>query len=92
MGFPIETSRYALKRIMGYVVLFATVGFCFVNFKTGPCTPNLDIVSYLVAGIICLFLLLKNLIRLMFFRNRTNGYSVLIHLFATLVLCVMGSI
>ena len=91
MALLTETSWYVLKRIVGYVGLFLTVGFCFINFKTGPCTPNLDIASFLVAGSICLFLLLKNLVRLVLFKKRTNAYSVLIHLAASLVLYLIGN-
>ena len=74
----------------GYVLLFSTVGYCFANFKTGPCTPNLDIASFMVAGIVCLCLLLKNLVELLRFKTRTNGYSVLVHLTATLILYLWG--
>ncbi len=86
-----ETTRYFLKRFAAYALLFAIIGYCRVHFRSGPCTPNLDIVTYLMAGIICLVLLIKNGAQAIFWRQQAKAHSFLIHLAGAFTLYLMGA-
>jgi len=57
-------TRFLVTRILGYAVVFLCVWYCKLNFKSGPCTPNLDIFSWLIATALSIILLLKNGVQL----------------------------
>jgi len=51
------------------------------RFKSGPCTPNLDILSVIFLYLISFILLLINGVRV-FYYKKPNKYSFYIHLIA----------
>jgi hypothetical protein len=78
--------------LLAYLAGFLIIWFCGVNFKSGPCTPNLDIFSWLIAVGISLLLLIKNLFLALSTKRQTKFYSLSIHAIAFVALVIWGSL
>lgn len=59
-----------MKQVLWYAFAFIDVWYCGTNFKSGPCTPNLDIFSWVIASLLSLLLLLKILVEFAFSREK----------------------
>ncbi|PSR54097.1 hypothetical protein AHMF7605_11475 [Adhaeribacter arboris] len=72
-------KRNAIKSLIFYGIYITVIILINASgaFKSGPCTPNLDILSIFLIGPISLILLIKNLGKL--FAKHPTKYSTLIH-------------
>ncbi|PSR53970.1 hypothetical protein AHMF7605_10790 [Adhaeribacter arboris] len=75
-----RNKYYFLKRGFIYLFTFISIGFCIQNFKSGPCTPNLDVLSWLVALLVSSIVLVKNMIQAIFTQKLMRVYGTFIHL------------
>jgi hypothetical protein len=92
MTFSAIDKSFLVKRVLLYAFAFVAVWYCGMNFKSGPCTPNLDIFSWLMANLLSLVLLLKNVLQFAISKERKRIYSIIIHAIAFLLLCAWGSL
>ena len=92
MTSSIGARSYVIKRVRWYLLAFAGVWYCGINFNSGPCTPNLNIFFWLLTTLISLVLLLKDVVQLAVLKDKKKVYSISIHAIAFLLLCAWGSI
>ena len=64
---------------------------CGIYFKSGPCTPNFDILSWFIACIVCLGLIFKNFIQIVGMRDYSRSYVLMIHIVAGIILLKIAS-
>lgn len=76
-------KRNALLSIIFYFIAVLTIILInnSGNFKSGPCTPNLDVLSFFLLGPFSLISLILNCI-LAFVKEKPTKYSIIIHLIA----------
>ncbi len=91
MTIPAVDKSFLVKRVLWYAFAFMAVRYCGINFKSGPCTPNLDIFSWFMMTLLSLVLLLKNTVQLAVSKDKKKICSISIHAIAFLLLCVWGS-
>jgi hypothetical protein len=81
-----QEKRNALLSLIFYVLV--TIAIVLINisgkFKSGPCTPNLDVMSFFLIGPISLILLMINGIQIFWMKKQTK-YSFFIHLAALII-------
>ena len=79
-------NRNALLSIIFYVI--SVIAILIINlsgqFKSGPCTPNLDFFSIFIVAILNIILLIINAIST-FGLKRETRYSYFIHLFIFII-------
>ena len=75
-----------------YAIVFFAVWFCGENFKSGPCTPNLDILSWLVAILFSFACLILCLWQFFTLEKKTQFPILFIHLLACTLLIFWGFI
>jgi len=92
MTLPAVDKSFLVKRVLWYAFAFVTVWYCGMNFKSGPCTPNLDIFCWFMATLSSLVLLLKNMVQLAVSREKKKIYSISLHAIAFLLLCAWGNL
>jgi hypothetical protein len=78
--------RNALFSIAFYIIVLAAILYFNASgrYKSGPCTPNLDILSVFFLGPLSLMLLIRNGIWAFVMKKQTK-YSFLIHLLALVI-------
>jgi hypothetical protein len=76
-------NHNALKSISFYLIAVLVIVFINVSgeFKSGPCTPNLDLLSFFLLGPLIVILMVINGI-LAFVMDKSTKHSFYIHLFA----------
>lgn len=79
--FDQTAIRKALVTVFYYVVVISIVWLAAKQFPSGPCTPNLDVLSFLVAIVISLILWIRKAF-LTFAINKVNVYSLIVHTMA----------
>lgn len=81
-----QEKRNALLSITFYSIAIITIIITNTSsqFKSGPCTPNLDLLSFLLIGPLSFILLVINGI-LAFGMEKQTKYSFLIHLLALII-------
>jgi len=85
-------KKFLSIRVFGYAMTFLLVWFCRLNFKSGPCTPNLDIFSWFIATAVSFILLVKSIVRFVISRDKRRMYSFSIHLVAFGLLWLYGAL
>lgn len=81
----IEKRNLALTLLFYLIsVLTITVINMSGQFKSGPCTPSLDIVCYFLLGPLILIFLIINGVSKFYFHKQTK-YSFYIHLLALII-------
>ena len=77
-------ERNAVFSIIFYIIsaIAVTIFNSLEDFKSGPCTPNLDFLSFFFVLILNIIFLLTSAI-LAFGLKKATKYSFFIHLFAT---------
>jgi hypothetical protein len=83
-------KRYILFAIY-YVVAISIVIYCGIYFKTGPCTPNLDILSWIVFSFIGIILFVREIL-LYGFRKKIDVVSTIINFVGLCILFALGFI
>jgi hypothetical protein len=84
------TKKPVFKTVLYYIIVIPLVIFLNVSadFSSGPCNPGLGDVSFLLAALITVVLLIINS-ALWIRKGRTYLPSVLVHLLVVLI-CVIG--
>lgn len=81
-----QEKKNALKSIIFYVI--ASLMIVVINasgkFKSGPCTPNLDILSVYAVVVLNIVLLIVNVIKALVMKRQTR-LSVTVHFFVLLI-------
>jgi hypothetical protein len=79
------------KENAGLTIVFYSIALILITiantssqFKSGPCTPNFDLISLFLLGPLSFILLLINGVQA-FIRNKQNKYSFYLHLLAIIV-------
>ncbi|MBV9987507.1 MAG: hypothetical protein JO301_07505 [Chitinophagaceae bacterium] len=62
-----------------YLLLAGILIFLSRNFRSGPCTPNLDVLGYLLALIGCFILFVRYLVKTFTEKNKMLLLFALIH-------------
>jgi hypothetical protein len=75
---PIDLALY-------YAVSFSILVICSKYFKSGPCTPNFDVLAFLIFNVISLVSILVCLI-LIVLRKKENIPRLILHIIALLIL------
>ncbi len=84
-----EEKKNALKSIMFYLIAILTIIVINVSgkFKSGPCTPNLDVLSVFILAILNVILLIINGIKAFIMKKETK-ISTIVHL-AVLIIWII---
>jgi len=84
-----QEKKNALKSIMFYLIAILTIIVINVSgkFKSGPCTPNLDVLSVFILAILNVILLIINGIKAFIMKKETK-LSTIIHL-AVLIIWII---
>ena len=85
-----EEKRNALFSTLIYaciILLVFLINFS-GKFKSGPCTPNLDVLSVLIIGPFSLIMILLNGVKT-FLYKKPNKFSFFIHLLAFLIWIIL---
>lgn len=87
-----EEKKNALKSIVFYLIAILIIVAINISgkFKSGPCTPNLDVLSMFTVFILNVILLIINFIKA-FIMKRKNRLSVVVHLVALLILIILSN-
>jgi hypothetical protein len=88
-----QERRNALLSITFYVIAVLTIIIINVSgkFKSGPCTPNLDLLSFFFLGPLSFILLVINGISKVVMNKQTK-YSFIIHLLALIIWIIILSV
>ncbi|AZB28566.1 hypothetical protein EB354_04410 [Chryseobacterium balustinum] len=86
-----QEKKNALKSIMFYLIAILTIIVINVSgkFKSGPCTPNLDVLSFFILAILNVILLIINGIKAFIMKKETK-LSTIVHL-AVLIIWIIYS-
>jgi hypothetical protein len=86
-----QEKKNALKSIMFYLIAILTIIVINVSgkFKSGPCTPNLDVLSVFILAILNVILLIINGIKAFIMKKETK-LSTIVHL-AVLIIWIIYS-
>jgi uncharacterized membrane protein len=81
-----QEKRNALLSVIFYVIAILTIVLINVSgqFKSGPCTPNLDFLSVFLLAILNIILLIFNGL-LAFVLKKETKYSFFVHLLALII-------
>lgn len=84
-----QEKKSALKSIMFYLIAILTIIVINVSgkFKSGPCTPNLDVLSVFILAILNVILLIINGIKAFIMKKETK-LSTIVHL-AVLIIWII---
>jgi hypothetical protein len=84
-----QEKKNALKSIMFYLIAILTIIVINVSgkFKSGPCTPNLDVLSVFILAILNVILLIINGIKAFIMKKETK-LSTIVHL-AVLIIWII---
>ncbi|REC41904.1 hypothetical protein DRF69_13190 [Chryseobacterium sp. 5_R23647] len=84
-----EEKKNALKSIMFYLIAILTIIVINVSgkFKSGPCTPNLDVLSVFILAILNVILLIINGIKAFIMKKETK-LSTIVYL-AVLIIWII---
>lgn len=78
----IHKSKPVTYSIICYIIAMLVV--CVIrfsgNFKSGPCTPNLDLISFFLAVLISASMVVITLIRLIISRSNANLWLLLVNI------------
>ncbi len=83
----LENASYTLMFYF-VVVILVTIFNTASQFKSGSCTPNLDVFSFFLVGLMSLVLLFVNVIRRIV-RKRDTLYSSILHLVGFSTWCLI---
>lgn len=90
-----QEKKNALKSIIFYVLALLTI--VIINFsgkfKSGPCTPNLDVLSVFIFIILNVILLIINGIKA-FVMNKQTKVSTIVHFIALIIwlICINSNV
>ena len=82
-------SKIPVGLVLYYVFSFSVLAFCIKYFKSGPCTPNLDMFSFLIFNVISIggiLVCFYQLIR----RNKEAIPKLILHITALLILYIVS--
>ncbi|AWG23492.1 hypothetical protein FFWV33_19115 [Flavobacterium faecale] len=81
-----EEKRNTLKTLVFYAFVFVCILFVNISgkFKSGPCTPNLDVLSIFLIGPVSFILMLVNGIKY-FHMERETKFSFYLHFICLLI-------
>ncbi|OBW42722.1 hypothetical protein AB670_00935 [Chryseobacterium sp. MOF25P] len=84
-----QEKKNALKSIMFYLIAILTIIVINVSgkFKSGPCTPNLDVLLVFILAILNVILLIINGIKAFIMKKETK-LSTIVHL-AVLIIWII---
>jgi hypothetical protein len=86
MTLPALDKSSLLKQVLWYTFAFIGVWYCGKNFRSGPCTPGLDVFSWLFITGSSFLLLSKNVFVLVLAKDKERIYSIAIHAVAFFLL------
>ncbi|WP_267265106.1 hypothetical protein [Chryseobacterium formosus] len=81
-----QEKKNALKSIIFYVIAILTIVVINASgkFKSGPCTPNLDVLSVFAVVALNVILLIVNIVKAFVMKKQTR-LSVVVHFVALLI-------
>lgn len=85
-----QEKRLLRKWAIAYGAMFLLMWYCMANFKSGPCTPNLDVLSWLLASVLSFTFLIASLVQLIRIRGREAVLTLLINLVGFTILLLIG--
>jgi hypothetical protein len=91
MTLPAINKSYIIKRVLYYAFAFILIWSCGMNFKSGPCTPNLDVFAWFIFALLSLILVVKNFVQFAVSKDEKRIYSVSIHSIGLLLLWAWGN-
>lgn len=86
----LDEKHLLQKWSIAYLAMFLLMWYCMVNFKSGPCSPNLDVLSFLLVSVLNLVFLLASILQFIKEKSREALLPLLVHLIAFLILMVLG--
>jgi len=84
-------KRHHVKFTASYhAIAFPVVAITMISpqFRTGPCSPGLDLVTYLADGIITMGMFVTSSVKLIF-KGRTYLWAFVINLLALVILLIL---
>lgn len=84
-----QEKKNALKSIVFYIIAILVIVVINISgkFKSGPCTPNLDVLSVFILAILNVILLIINGIKAFVMKKETK-FSTIVHL-AVLIIWII---
>lgn len=81
-----QEKKNALKSIVFYIIAILAIVLINISgeFKSGPCTPNLDVLSVFVFIVLNIILLIINGIKTFVMKKETK-FSTIVHLIVLII-------
>lgn len=88
-----QEKRNALKSIIFYAIALSLIALINVSgqFKSGPCTPNLDVLSIFILAVSNMILLIVNGV-MAFAMKKETKYSFFVHSFVLITWAMIFSL